>query len=109
MMTLVYDIAVFVLKSDVGLQPTDQTGDDADTAVEARVCRIWNKFRHHVPLLTTKDVSLLMRGKLYRSCVHSCMLHSTETWPVKKENDLTLQRVEMMCGIKATDRSRVVS
>ena len=36
---------------------------DADAAVEARVCKGWNKFRQLVPLLTSKDVSLLMRGK----------------------------------------------
>jgi len=22
-------------------------------------------------------------GRIYRGCVHSCMLHGTETWPVK--------------------------
>jgi len=37
------------------------------------------------------------------------MLHGTETWLVKKENELTLQQAEMrmirwMCGIKVTDR-----
>ena len=60
-------------------------------------------------LLTNRDVSLLMRGKLYISCVHSCMLHSSETWPVKKENELTLQQAEIkvvrwMSGIKIADK-----
>jgi len=32
----------------------------ADAAVEARVRKGWNKFRQRVPLLTNKDVSLLM-------------------------------------------------
>jgi len=68
---------------------------DADAAVEATVCTGWNKFRHLVPLLSNKDVSLVMGGKLYTSCVHSCMLHGSETWPVKKENEMTLQRAEM--------------
>jgi len=44
---------------------------DADAAVEARVCNGWNKFRQLVPLLTNQDISLLMRGKLYTSCVRS--------------------------------------
>jgi len=39
---------------------------DVDTAVEARVRNRWNKFRQLASLLTNKDVSLLMRGKLYR-------------------------------------------
>ena len=37
---------------------------DADTAVEARVRIGLNKFRQLVPLLTNKDVSLIMRGRL---------------------------------------------
>ena len=45
-----------------------------------------------MPVLTNKDVSLLIRGKLYTSCVHSCMLHGSETWPVKKE------RVDISAG-----------
>jgi len=31
--------------------------------------------RQLVPLLTNKDVSLIMRGRLYSSCVRSSMLH----------------------------------
>jgi len=42
---------------------------DADAAVEARLRIGWNKFRQLVPLLTNKDVSLIMRGRLYSSCV----------------------------------------
>ena len=41
---------------------------DANAAVEARVDKGWNKFRQLVPLLTNKDVSLLMRGKLLKLC-----------------------------------------
>ena len=35
---------------------------DADAAFEARVHKVQNKFRQLVPLLTNKDVSLLMSG-----------------------------------------------
>jgi len=57
---------------------------DADAAVEARIRIGWNKFRQLVglPLLTNKDVSLIMRGRLYSSCVRSSMLHGSEIWPV---------------------------
>jgi len=63
----------------------------------------WNKFRQLVPVFTSKDVSLIMRGRLYSSCVRSSMLHGSETWPVRKENVVALQRAEMrmvrwMCG-----------
>jgi len=42
---------------------------DADAAVEAIIRIGWYKFRQLVPLLTNKDVSLIMRGRLYSSCV----------------------------------------
>jgi len=37
-------------------------------------------------------VSLIMRGRLYSSCVRSSMLHGSETWPVRKENVVGEQR-----------------
>ena len=54
-------------------------------------------------------MSLIMRGRLYSSCVRSSMLHGSEIWPVRKENAVALQRAEMrmvrwMCGVKLKDR-----
>jgi len=62
-----------------------------------------------VPLFTNKDKSLTVRGRLYSSCVRSSMLHGSETWPVRKENEVALQRAKMrivrwMCGVKLQDR-----
>ena len=54
---------------------------DADAAVEARIRIGWNKFRQLVPLLTNKDVSLILRGRLYSSRVRSSMLHNMEVRP----------------------------
>ena len=63
---------------------------DADAAVEARIRIGWNKFRQLVPLtnkisskplLTNKDVSLIMRGRLYSSCVRSSMFCCMEVRP----------------------------
>jgi len=54
-----------------------------------------NKFRLLLLLLTNKDVSLIVRGRLYCSCVQSSMLHGSETWPVRKENEVALQWAEM--------------
>jgi len=56
-----------------------------------------------------KDVSLIMRGRLYSSCVQSSMLHGSEIWPVRKEHVVALQPAEMrmvrwMCGVKLKDR-----
>jgi len=82
---------------------------DADSAVKTRIRIGWNKFRQLVPLLTSEDVSLIMRGRLYSSCVRSSIFHGSETWPVTKENVVAIQRAEMrmvrwMCGIKLKDR-----
>ena len=64
---------------------------------------------HYTRLTANKDVSLIMRGRLYSSCVRSSMLHGSETWPVRKENVVALQRPDMrmvrwMCGVKLKDR-----
>jgi len=64
---------------------------DADAAVEARIRIDWNKFRQLILLLANKDVSLIMRGRLYSSCVRSSMLHGSETWSLRKENVVALQ------------------
>jgi len=76
---------------------------DADAAMEARIRTGWNKFRQLVPLLTSKDVSLTMTGRLYGS----------ETWPVRKENVVALQRAEtrmvrLMCAVKLRSVVKVV-
>ena len=77
--------------------------------METRIRIGWNKFRQLVLLLTNKDISLTVRGRLYSICVCSSMLHGSETWPVRKENEVALQQAEMrmvrwMCGMKLQDR-----
>ena len=81
---------------------------DADAAVETRIQIGWNEFRHFVPLSTNKYVSLIVRGRLYGRCVRNSMLHGSENRPVRKENEVALQRAEMrmvrwMCDIKLKD------
>ena len=46
----------------------------------------WNKFRQLVPMLINKDVSLNMRGRLYK-VVCKAVFHESETWPVRKANE----------------------
>jgi len=52
-----------------------------------------------------------MRGRLCNSYVQSTgsMLHGSETWPVRKENEVVLQQAEMrmvrwICDVKVKDR-----
>jgi len=63
-----------------------------------------------VRLLSNRDISLIRTWKLYSSCVRNSMLHESETWPVRKENEVALQRAEMkivrwMCNVKVKDKS----
>jgi len=58
---------------------------DADAAVENRIRIGWNIFRQLVPLLTNNDISLIVRGRLYSSCVQSSMLHGSDTCSVRKK------------------------
>jgi len=62
--------------------------EDADAAVETRMLFGCNKFRQLLPLLTNEDTSLIVRGRLYSSCVRSSMLHGSEIWPVRKKNEV---------------------
>ena len=68
---------------------------DANEAVETRIQIGWNKLRHLVPFLTNKDISLTVRGRFYSSCVQSSMLHGSETWSIRKENEVALQQAEL--------------
>jgi len=82
---------------------------DGDTDVNTRIQTGCNKCRQLVPLLTSRDISLIRTGRLYSSCVRSSMLHGSETWPVWKENEVALERAEMrmvrwMSNVKVKDR-----
>ena len=52
----------------------DMLSVDGDAAVETRIRIGWNKFRQLVPLLTSKDVSLILRRRLFVNvcCMCSC-------------------------------------
>jgi len=57
----------------------------------------------------TRLVSFIMRGRLYSSSVQRSMLHGSETWPIRKENDVALQWAEIrmvrwMCDVKVKGR-----
>jgi len=60
-------------------------------------------------MVINRDISLIRRGRLFSSCVRSSMVHGSETWPVRKENEVALQLAEMrmvrwMCNVKVKDR-----
>ena len=89
---------------------------DADggcnSAVTARVRSAWRKFREYLPILTGKGFSLKLKGKVYATCVRSCLMHGSETWPMKVEHELKSNRTEMSmirwrCRVKLNERKRI--
>ena len=70
----------------------------------AGVRSAWKKFREYLPILTGKGFLLKLKGKVYDTCVRSCLMHGSETWPMKVEHELKMNRTEMstirwMCGL----------
>jgi len=53
-----------------------------DSAVTARVRSAWKKF------ITGKGFSLKLKGKVYATCVRSCLMYGSETCPMKVEHTL---------------------
>jgi len=63
-----------------------------DSAVTTRVRSAWIKFREYLPILTGKGFSLKQKGKVYATCVRSCLMHGSETLPMKVEHELKMNR-----------------
>jgi len=65
----------------------------------------------HWSLLDPFLTAHLMASFSLSGKVRSCMLHGSETWPVKKENEMKQQcteaemkTIEWMCGVKLKDK-----
>ena len=84
--------------------------EDVIQQYQPRVRSAWKKFREYLPILTGKGFSLKLKGKLY-ACLRSCLMHGSETWPMKLEHELKMNRTEMsmirwMCGVKLNERKK---
>ena len=53
-----------------------------------------------MPLSAIADLSLGAKSRLYSACVHNVMFHGRETWPVKEEDVIRLERKEIMDKIR---------
>ena len=79
-------------------------GGSRDASI-TRVRCAWSKFRELSHILTTRDVSLSIKGKLYRACVQSVLVYGSETWAMKDEDMNRLMRTQnwmmrWMCGVQ---------
>ena len=75
-------------------------GGAAESSTVTRVRSGWKKFRELLPLLTTKAISLKVKGGggggLYAACrMQNVMLYGSETWPIKVGESQRLHRNEM--------------
>jgi len=80
-----------------------------DAAVTAVIRSGWNKFRQSSAFLIVKGIPLRLKRMVYSSSVRSCLLHGSETWPVRRENELALLWAEMrmvrqMCDVKLSHK-----
>jgi hypothetical protein len=80
-----------------------------DAAIAGRIAKGWGKYKMLAPLLGSSSVPRSVKGKLYSSCVRSCILYGSETWAVTLEGQRRLERTEMqmvrrMCGVTLKDR-----
>ena len=57
----------------------------------------WKKFKELSPILTFRRVLLKLKGKFYGSCVQSCMMYESETWPMKKVHEINQCWGEQRC------------
>jgi len=49
----------------------------------------------YLPILTGKGFSLKLKDKVYMSCVRSCLIYGSETWPMKVEHEAELDGNEV--------------
>ena len=83
-------------------------GGGCEFALTTRCKCALAKFRQLLPLLANCHLSVLIRGRVYSTCVRRAMLHAAETWPVTvstlnrlRRNDLAM--IRWMCNIKTND------
>ena len=77
----------------VSLEKVDKfcyLGDTLDA--DNRIClesfvNTHNKVLQVTAILTGKGFSLKLKGKVYAICVRSCLMHGSETWPMKVEHE----------------------
>jgi len=49
----------------------------------------------------------MLQGKVYDACVQSCILHGSETWSWKRENELTVHQSQTEMRVIRWDGSVV--
>ena len=90
------------------LDDTLCAGGGCELAIITRCCIAWGKFKKLLPILTSKHVSLKIRGNVFNACVRSAMLHGSEAWAPSASDLQRLRRndramAHWICSIKPDD------
>jgi len=88
-------------------------GGGCDSAIAARCCAAWGKFRKLLSVLTTRHLSPRVRGKVYSTCIRSAIMllrSEPEPWGPNASNLQRLRRnnhsmIRWICGSKARNET----
>src|SRR5207244_6869341 len=77
-----------------------------------RVRCAWSKFQELSNILTTRDASLSIKGKVYKACLQSVLVYGSVTWATKDEDMKRLERTQnwmmrWMCGVQLKSRVKI--
>ena len=83
----------------------------SEEAVRCRIRCAWGKFNELATLLTKRGLSLKAKGHLYDTYVRKMLMHGSETWPMKREDNQRMTRTERsmvrrICGVSLKDRQQ---
>ena len=83
-------------------------GGECALAIATRCSTAWGKFRKVLPILTSKHVSPLTRGKVFSACIRSALLDGSKTWAQTapdlqkyRRNDRAM--IHWICCVKSHD------
>ena len=86
-----------------------ETEGGVEAAVTARVRAWWRKFKEISGMLYGRDVSMKIKGQLYKAYVRSVIYYGAEYWALRNEEVTRLRMVEMqmirmMCSKTLKDK-----
>ena len=82
-----------------------KTSGGCEAVVTVRMRIRWIKFRECSELLLGKKFLLMIKARVFQSCVRSAMLYGSEAWCLREKEMGILRRTETaMCGAKLADR-----
>ena len=69
-------------------------GGGCTQAIIARCRSAWGKFKKLLPILTSRHLTPLIRGRVFNTYVRSALLHGSETWAPTVHDLQRLQRTD---------------